>query len=44
MTVAPSIGAVLLAFGVSVTIGITFGYFPALKAAKLNPIDALRNE
>lgn len=44
MTVAPSFGAILLAFGVSVTIGVTFGYFPALKAAKLNPIDALRNE
>ena len=32
------------AFSISLTIGITFGLFPAYKAAKLNPIDALRNE
>lgn len=42
MTVAPTFSAVFLAFGVSVVIGILFGYFPASKAAKLNPIDALR--
>ncbi|MDR2132809.1 MAG: ABC transporter permease [Clostridiales Family XIII bacterium] len=44
MSVAPSMGAVLLAFGVSVAIGVLFGYFPAGKAAKLHPIDALRHE
>jgi len=44
LTVAPSVGAVALAFGVSVAIGVTFGYFPALNASKLNPIDALRND
>ncbi|MEL7565870.1 MAG: ABC transporter permease [Dehalobacterium sp.] len=42
--VTPSIGAVLEAFTVSVAIGIIFGYLPAKKAARLNPIDALRYE
>lgn len=42
LTVAPTFGAVLLAFGISVGIGILFGYLPAKKAAVLNPIDALR--
>ena len=42
MSVAPTPSAILLAFGVSVFIGVIFGYFPASKAAKLNPIDALR--
>lgn len=36
--------AVLLAVSVSAGIGIIFGYFPARKAALLNPIDALRHE
>lgn len=44
MTVKPSMGAVIVAFSVSVAIGITFGYFPANKAAKMNPIDALRHD
>ena len=34
----------LLAFSVSALIGIVFGYFPARRAAALNPIDALRHE
>ncbi len=38
----PTPGAVLISFGVSVAIGVLFGYLPANKAAKLNPIDALR--
>ena len=38
----PTMGAIMLSFGVSVGIGILFGYLPANKAAKLNPIDALR--
>ncbi len=40
----PTAGAVLVSFGVSVGIGILFGYLPANKAAKLNPINALRYE
>lgn len=44
MDAQPSVGAVLIAFGVSVGIGVAFGFLPAKKAAKLNPIDALRYE
>ena len=44
MSVSPSMGAIALAFGVSVGIGGVFGFLPARKAAKLNPIDALRND
>jgi len=39
-----SFSSVLLAFGVSAGIGIIFGYYPARRAAMLNPIDALRYE
>lgn len=40
----PTIWAVLLSFGVSVAIGLIFGYVPAKNAARLNPIDALRTD
>ena len=38
----PTLQGIAVAFGVSVAIGVLFGYLPANKAAKLNPIDALR--
>jgi len=35
---------ILVAFGISMAIGVIFGFYPARKAAQMNPIDALRFE
>ena len=42
MSVVPSLDSVAVAFGISVGIGVLFGYLPAKRAARLNPIEALR--
>ena len=44
ISASPTLTAVIVSFGVSVAIGLFFGYMPARRAANLNPIDALRSE
>jgi len=43
-TASVSLGAIGLAVGFSVAVGLFFGLYPALRASRLNPIDALRYE
>ncbi len=40
----PSVSAIVISLLFSMSIGVFFGYYPASKAAKMNPIDALRYE
>ena len=42
VTVSPSFNSIAVVFGISVGIGVLFGYLPAKRAARLNPIEALR--
>ena len=44
ISATPTASAIIISFSVSVAIGLIFGYMPANRAAKLNPIDALRSE
>ena len=44
VTINPGTTAVLVSFGISVGIGVIFGFLPARRAARLNPIEALRYE
>ena len=41
---SPTLGSILGSLAFSLAIGVFFGYYPANKAAKMNPIDALRYE
>ncbi len=41
---APSLGVVALAFCFSAVVGVVFGFFPARRAARLDPIEALRHQ
>ena len=47
---APSIAieipamAIVLGFGVTLAVGLTFGMVPAVRASRLNPVEALRHE
>jgi putative ABC transport system permease protein len=41
-SVSPS--SIVLAFGIAAAVGVFFGFYPAQRASRLTPIDALRHE
>ncbi len=41
---SPSLTGVIVSFSFSVIVGVFFGFYPALKASRLDPVDALRSE
>ena len=41
---APNLWVILMAFGFSAAVGVLFGFVPARRAARMNPIDALRHQ